>query len=206
MLFESSLYSQIYMASRKNIPGWIIWTIVIIVIVIIIVVFVASLGTINLTGKQDLPKEFADSRKQALIRHDALKRELAKKLSLKQKLDKQFIMIYAAVRIILVGLWIGPLYILYRFGLISEIGDALNYSEATFFVIVIFNFLTFGNMKNLTEFITLLKIRVENWVWEKNLNLKSDIIATTLELESAAVALNTMTAVDNKSEVNTIAE
>jgi hypothetical protein len=192
------------MSSTRKIPNWVIWTIVVVVILIIIIAYIASLGTVNLTNKEDLPTEFRDSREQALLRHKALKKELDQKLALREKLNKRFKAVYAIVRFALVALWLGPLYLLYRYEIISEVGDALNYSEASFFIILILNFITFGNLTNLSEFLTVLKARVENWVWAKNLNLTDDILANSRELENVTLSLSSVPTSQQALETNTI--
>src|SRR5687767_13173820 len=124
------------MNSKKTSKSyWWIWLLVFIVILVVVGVYVATLGTVDLTGKEDLPKELADSREQAIKRHAELKKEIDKKIELKNKLTKKFKFVYAAVRLSLVAIWLGGLYLLYHFNFITSIGDALNYSEASLFLI-----------------------------------------------------------------------
>ncbi len=159
-------------------------------ILIIIIAYIALIGTVNLASKEDLRKEFKYTGDQALMRPKALKKELDQKIALREKLNKRFRAAYAIFRFALVALWPGPLYLLYRYEIITEVGDALNYSEASFFIILIFNFLTFGNLTNLSEFLTILKARVENWAWAKNLNLTEDILVKNRELENVTLSLS----------------
>ncbi|MFZ6009476.1 MAG: hypothetical protein ACOYXT_03940 [Bacteroidota bacterium] len=155
----------------------------------------------DLADKDELPKEFKDSKDQAFQRHEALKRELEQKVALKEKLARRFKSVYAVVRFVLVTMWLGPLYVLYRLGIVINVEDALNYSQASFFILLILNFITFGSLTNLNDFLGVIKLRVENWVWSKHLNLSDDILAKNQELETLAISLQTIPASSETSEI-----
>jgi hypothetical protein len=175
--------------TKKRIPWW-GWLIIIIVIVIIIVAYVASLGTIDLTKKEAIPEEFKDTREAARLRHEALKKELERMVSLRDHLNRRFKWVYTGVRVVLVLLWVSFLFLLYYFDVVNTLEDALNYSEASFIVIAIMNFITFGSFADLKDFLSIIKTRVENWVWAQNIDLHVEIELKNQEIASLSTVIN----------------
>jgi hypothetical protein len=155
---------------------------IVILIVILLVVFVLSFG--NLDGDEfNIPKEFKDDKASAKSRHKKLTALIDKQEQLKQKLDKKFKRIYFGVRIVLVLLWVGVMFSLYLFNLITNLEDFLNYSEISILIIVTFNFLTFGTITNVKNYISFLKTKTENWVYGKYINLEIKINENKTELK-----------------------
>jgi hypothetical protein len=59
--------------------------------------------------------------------------------------------------------------------LINNLEDILNYSEAAILVWIALNFLTFGNLSKLNSFIDLVKMKLENLIWGKYVNIDEAI-------------------------------
>ena len=58
----------------------------------------------------------------------------------------------------------------------------MNYSEAGILIWLVLNFLTFGTISNLQDFISLIRTQLENWIWGKYIHLDSQIENHRLEL------------------------
>lgn len=175
-------------SNKKN--YWWIWIAVVIVVIILIVIYVITLGSADVGQKSILPKELKASKEDALKRHEALKKELDKQTALRDKLERKFKRAYRMVRVGLLAIWLGPLSCLYYFGIVRDIGDALNYSEGSFIIIAILNFITFGNLTNLDSFLAMTRNRVENLVWGKYITLPEDIKKTQQEIASLSLDTN----------------
>lgn len=161
------------MSDKKKVPLW-LWVVVVIFVIFFIAIFILSLGNVK-PGNQITPKEFKDNREQVQRRHDKLKKLIEKKEALNQRLSKIFRIIYFAVRLVFIGIWIAYLYTCVLFNHVNNLEDALNYSEAAILVWIALNFLTFGNLSNLNAFIDLIKMRIQNWVWGKYVQLDEKI-------------------------------
>ena len=158
---------------------------IIIAIIVVIIVYVVSLGTVN-SGF----KEFKDNKEQAKIRHKKLVELIQKKEALKIKLDKKFKRIYFSVRVGLVLIWFTSLSIFYFLGFIKNIGDGLNYSEASILILIVFNFLTFGTLTNLENYLSLVKTKTENWIYGKYIDIDVEIESDKSEEKAFAKELN----------------
>lgn len=169
------------MEQKKN-DDFEVWVVVIIVI-IFIVAYVLSLGKIKIPQKTIVPEEFKDTQAQAKQRYERLKNLIDKKIELKGRLNKWFKRIYFGVRLFFLTVWGLYLYILYKFNLIQNLGDALNYSEVAILAGVAINFLTFGSLSNLNNFIDLIKIRLKNWLWGKYMRIEESIEVNVAELK-----------------------
>jgi len=117
-------------------------------------------------------------------------KELDTMISLRDKLNRRFKIVYTLVRVSLVLLWVGFIYILYYLDVVNTLEDALNYSEASLLVIFMMNFITFGSIADLKEFLSVVKIRVENWIWGKNVDLPNVIERTANEITELELSLN----------------
>lgn len=158
-------------------------TLIVILIIILIIVFVITLGKLDVGKTQLVPDEFKDDKEEAKRKHKRLSELLVKQEQLKIKLTKTFKRMYFAVRILFVLLWGGILYTLYKFGLIKDLGDILNYSEAGILICLVLNYLTFGTISNLNNFVNLIRTKLENWIWGKYFALDSKIDSNKTELE-----------------------
>lgn len=176
------------MNTKKSTPWW-VWVIVVVVIIIIIVAYIASLGTIKVIDKENLPDALKDSKEDANKRHAALKAELDKMVALRKKMERRVKIIYTFVRLTLVGLWGACIYTLYHFGFITNMSDFLNYSEGSLILFIALNFITFGNLTNLNDFLSSLRVRVENFVWSTKILLSADIMKTEKELNKMQIPL-----------------
>jgi len=69
------------------------------------------------------------------------------------------------------------------FGLVSTLSDILDWSEAFLLVLLVVNFLTFGTLTNLENFIDILKNKIENWIYGKYIKVNEKIDANKNELK-----------------------
>ncbi len=155
---------------------------IVLLLIFILIVFVASLGNANPENIGKIPDEFKDSKEEARLRHKRLVELIKKQETLRKKLLKKFKNIYFLVRVGLVLLWIGLMFSLYISGIIENLGDALNYSEASILILIALNFITFGTITDLKNFIEIIKIRTENWVYGKYINIDMKIEGNKEEL------------------------
>ena len=153
----------------KQTPDWII------ILIFLIILLVLGLNPIK-------AEEYTESREDAIRRHKKLTDLIAKKEALKIKLEKLFKRIYFFVRLIMIMFWFAALYVLYKIGLIKELGDALNYSEAFILVIVAIYFIIFGNISSLENFLENIKRKTENWVYGKHITLEERLEINKKEL------------------------
>jgi p-aminobenzoyl-glutamate transporter AbgT len=167
---------------NKQSSHWWVWLVVVAIVLVVIIIFVASLGTIDVESQ--LPQEFKDSKDEALKKHKALLAELDKKKALKEKLTRRFKYSYLTVRIFLVIICSVSIYYLgYLLGA-QTLSDFLNYYEASIIVLFAMNFIAFGTIANFHDFIQVLRTKVENWVWIKNVNLPKEIDSMSKEIET----------------------
>lgn len=186
-----------------------------IVIILLIVLYLASLGKLNPAGIGKLPDELKESKEKAKHRHKKILAVLETQHALKAKLNKRFRTIYFFIRLGFILLWAAFLVAIYFLGLVSNLGDVLNYSEALVLALIAVNFLTFGTISNLAKFIEVIKIKTENWIYgkHKNLNQKieknkiedKELIKTIQELDSSEKILRSQLS-ENTLKENTIIE
>jgi ABC-type multidrug transport system fused ATPase/permease subunit len=156
--------------------------IIAIIVFAFVVLYLLSLGKIKGTTSKSRYDELNESLEKANARHTKLQALIDKKVELKEKLKKRFRWIFFSVRILLVAFWAVALILLYLFGIVVNIGDALNYSNAFILVLITLNFITFGNLTNLSSFINAIKTRVENWVYGKYVSIDGIIEVDNLKL------------------------
>lgn len=174
------------------------WIILILVVVGFVVYYVFHLGCKDL-----LPEEFKDSNEEALRRHEKLKNELAKKNALKQKIDVRFRHIYLATRVGIVTIFSLVVYAVsswYDFKSASEYLDLINGLLLVLFVI---NYVVFGTVANFRSFFSILRTKVENWVWSRYIQLPVEISELTFEVALIESELVIQRSVDYKSVVGT---
>ena len=155
---------------------------IVIIVIIILLLFVASLGTIDPGSISKIPDEYKDTKEEAKRRHKKLGELIEKQTALKIKLDKKFKRIYFFVRLGLVLLWFGILSIFYFFDQIKNVGDVLNFSQASILILLVLNFLTFGTITNLKNFIDIIKTETENWIYGKYITIEQRIEINKKEL------------------------
>lgn len=164
---------------------------VIVLIIVLIVLYLVSLGTISSDQLRKTPKAFRDEQEEAKRKHKKLVELIEKQKDLKKRLARKFKRIYAGVRIGLVLIWGGIMSTFVAFGLIKNLSDFLNYSEVSVLVILTFNFLTFGSLKNFRDYIVILKTRTENWVYGKYIDIDLRIESAEMrELKSRKHLIN----------------
>lgn len=170
-----------------------IWILAIVFLIVVIVVYLLSLGTVNISKEQNLPEELNDPKEVAAKKHKALLLVIDQKIQLKRKLEFKFKVVYTCVRIALVSLWMIPIVVFYNRGKITSMDDLLNYSEMMLIIAFTINFLTFGSLASLNEFLNSIKTKVENWVWSSNLSL-------TIEIEDVKNQLMQLEQVETSDE------
>jgi ABC-type multidrug transport system fused ATPase/permease subunit len=159
------------------------YIIIAIIVFAFIVLYLISLGKIKDTTFRSRYDVLNESLEKANARHTKLQASIDKKVELKEKLKKRFRWIFFSVRILLVAFWAVALVGLYLFGIVVNIGDALNYSNAFILVLITLNFITFGSLTNLSSFINAIKTRVENWVYGKYVSIDEIIEVDKVKLE-----------------------
>ncbi len=150
-------------------------TIVIIVLVIaIIALFIFSLGQYNPT-EISKPKEFKEDREEAKRKHGWYKVVVKNQKKLKAQLDKRFKVIYFGVRLGLILLWAGIMLGLYSLGLLVGIIGIITYTTGLAAFVGATYFLTSGTYYDLEDFTEEIKVKTENWVYGKYLDLEKKI-------------------------------
>lgn len=162
---------------------------VVIVVIILFLLYVVSLG--NASGKKItlVPDSFRDEKEEAKRKHKRLVDLIAKQEKLKAKLDKKFRRIYFGLRFGLTLIIGTIIFTLHLFRLIDDLGDFLNYVELTVLIILAFNFVTFGTVANLNDFVRMLKMRTENWVYGKYIDLDEKLNSNHEEKEKLAAVI-----------------
>lgn len=145
---------------------------IIVIVIFILIIYLASLGLINPTEASKIPEEFKDTKEEAKRKHKRLSEHIKKHEALKIKLYKKFKWIYFFVRLGLLAIWFAMLSIFLFNGFINNLGDALSYSEASILILVALNFLTFGTITNLNNYIDLIKTKTENLVFGKYISIE----------------------------------
>lgn len=135
--------------------------------ILVIILLVIILLVVFLFKKEDKEK--------AINRHKRLTKLIEGKETLKKKLNKRFKIVYFGVRFVLISIWLALSYILYYYGYIKDVGDFLNYSEITILVIIGSNFMLFGSLSNINNYIDFIKIKTENLVYGKYINIDEEI-------------------------------
>lgn len=152
-----------------------------VVIVIVIIVFLLSLGKINWSSTID--KSQGKSKEDIKRRHDKLKTLVDKQKALKEKLSKRFRWIYFFIRLLFVSIWGIGILLLIKWRIVKELEDFLNCSQAMLIGLIVLNFLTFGNLTNLTSFLNNIRRHVENRVWGKYINIDEKIATNEAEID-----------------------
>lgn len=128
-----------------------------------------------------VPQVFKDDLAEVERKRQYLEAELEKKNVLKKKLKKKFKLIYFGVRVSLVSIWFGVLAGFYFLGQINSLEDFLNYTELSVLLILSFNFLTFGSIKDFKAYMEILKTRTQIWVYGGYIDLDDQINAIEIE-------------------------
>lgn len=126
--------------------------------------------------------EFKESYKKAQKRHEELEDRIENNQALKEKLERKFKNLYFLVRFSLVVLWASVIGALYYWGYVQNLEDVLNYSEALILAWCTVNFLFYGSFSNIKGAINSIRIRLENRVWRKHLDLEDKIKQDKAEL------------------------
>jgi hypothetical protein len=180
---------------------YLILLVTVLVILFVLIIYVATLGRVSSSEINPLPEEFKDANEIARLRHARLQTLIEKRETLKPKLQNRFRWIYFSVRSSLVAGWLGILYGLFANNLIDNLGDVLNYSEAGILLLLIAHFLTFGSISNLNSYIDLIKLKTENYVYGRYLNIDEKIVTNKIELAQIDNELIAQTVSEN-SQIN----
>lgn len=167
-----------------NIRKFSIWHILVLLIVAaLIIIYFVSLGKIN-SKKAPRPKEFEGDREEAKRRHKWYKKLLRSKKKLKVHLDRKFRRIYFGVRAGIILLWASVMYGLFALGLIVNLIGVVGYTALITGLIFGTNYLTLGTYYDLKDMAEIIKIRTENWVYGKYMNLDERIELDQLKIEN----------------------
>ena len=156
---------------------------VLLLIVLLIIIYIITFGKVNIGNNMSFPNEFKDTKEEAERKHKRLKSLVDKQETLKRKLNKRFKIAYFFVRLVFVGLWIGIIFVLWLFHVISSLSDILDWSEAILIFVVTINFLTFGNLKNIENYIHIIKTKIENWIYGKYIAIEKKIETNKSEIK-----------------------
>ena len=148
----------------------------------IIIIYIVTLGNVNIGNGIKFPSEFKDSKEEAERKHKRLKALVDKQEAIKRKLNKRFKLVYFFVRLVFIGLWAVLIILLSVFGVVTSLSDILDWSEALLLVLLVANFLTFGTLTNLENFIDILKNKIENWIYGKHVKIDEKIDINKQEL------------------------
>jgi hypothetical protein len=168
--------------SKNKMPWW-QWVLLIIGVIAVIALFIFTLGRWNLISSKDKGGNVKNDKEDAKQQHKVLKTELSKNIQLSDKLHRKFIWAYRAARIGLVMLWSCLMMVFYFLDYITNLSDFLTYTEASILGLVTLNFITFGTITNANDFINTIKIKVENRVYKKHVNLPAVIDVKVQELK-----------------------
>jgi hypothetical protein len=145
-------------------------------LIVAIVVYIASLGRLNVTSHDGAKrKELNDDKEKTRARHRKLLSLIQQKRNLADKLRRRFKLAYFFVRIGLVGIFVVYDVALYRFFKIKTLGEILNWNEAALIVVALSSFVTFGSFANVRGFVDGCKIRLENIVYGKYVDIEDQI-------------------------------
>lgn len=148
--------------------------IAVLLIIVLVIIFLVTFGKVDANDLRP-PEEFKEDKEKAKKRNVRLRALIEKKWELQKKLDRKFRYIFFFVRVGLLTIWAGIIYGFYYLGFIHNLGDFLNYSHASILGLVTLNFLTFGTLTNLNNYLDLIKMRTRNWVYGKYVNLEDSI-------------------------------
>lgn len=162
---------------KDKIPTWLI----VLVVLLIIILTIVTLGQFGYSGSNSLPEAYKDSREDAKRKHKKLVELIEKQKLLQQRLFKRFKMIYFSIRCLLVAIFALLGYCAIKFNVVNDLSGLLNLIEVAIIGVAIANFLTFGSVRNYTDFIDLLKTRTENWIYGKYINLESRIESNKID-------------------------
>lgn len=163
---------------------------IVLVIVLIVIIYIATLGNVNIGNGIKFPSEFKDSNEEAERKHKRLEALVDKQEVLKRRLNTRFKFVYFFVRLVFVGLWVGMIILLSVFRLVSTLSDILDWSEVFLLVLLVVNFLTFGTLTNLENFINILKNKIENWIYGKHVKIDEKIVTNKQELKVIETQIN----------------
>lgn len=156
----------------------------VIIVIFIIILFIITFGNFDADDFSKIPNEFKDTKEQAKDRHKKLFNLLERQKALKLRLEQKFKTIYLFVRIGLVLIWSGLIFLYCLLTNTHELGAILDFSQASIIVLLALNFITFGNITNLNEFVDSLKTKTENWIYGKYINIDDKIAKNHSELKS----------------------
>lgn len=151
------------------------WFLIVIGVIIVILVYLFSFGYFNLSDESESDNKSIEEDIDPLVklktRHKKYVELAQKRRELREKLNKKFKRIYLAVRLGLCFLYIGlNLTLYFSFG-VQNLGDILNWNELALLILAFISFATFGTLANLKEFIDGIKIKLENRIFGKHLNI-----------------------------------
>jgi hypothetical protein len=162
-----------------------------VIIIIIVLIYLGTFGQVDITDKDERKRQFVEKQKLAEHRHRKLLLLLLQKTELKSKLDRKFKIAYFLSRVILVALYITLNFVSYYFGGANSLEKLLSWNQIAIIIIAAVGFLFYKKLIAIPQVITYFKLRIENWVYGKYLNLPTDIqtLETSIQEEQEKIRL-----------------
>jgi len=175
--------------------------IIVLIVIVIVLIYLVTVGNINLSDKLDAENKASEKAKERANSHET---RLSKMKGIEKRLKFRFRLIHFLVRIILISLWAGLVWLFYLVGLIINATDVFVYSQAILIGTLAIHYLFSGSTTNLKDFITNLRKLVKKRVYGKHLNISERIMIRERELEilhsQAKILAIEETKVDQKND------
>lgn len=166
-----------------------IWHIVVLLIIVALVIFyIVSWGKID-SERVPGPKEFKEDREEAKRRYNWYKKLLKSKKKLRVHLDRKFRRIHFGVRAGIILLWTGIMYGLFAIGMIVSLTGVVGYTTLITGFIILAIYLTSGTYYDLKEMAEFIKIRTENWIYGKYVDLDERIGSNELKIQKLETSI-----------------
>ncbi len=157
---------------KSKVPSWIWVVVVIILIPIIIYLIIFSSNNVEIKGHL---KELNFDKEKVKHRHRKIGEVLETKIDLSKKLNRIFKWVYVSIRFILVGSFVLFEYGLYKFNGKWDLEEMLNLNESVLLVLMVISFLVFGTIKRIDNIMKLGKLKIENFIYGKYMDIDTEI-------------------------------
>ena len=140
----------------------------------LVVLFILSLGLIETEEVVSSP-DFRDKKEEAKRKHKWYTEVLKNQKKLKTELDFKFKWIYLGVRFLLLASWAALIGLTYRLDWADNFLELFGIASLPMWFISAANYLASGTYVDLRDFIEISKIKTENWVYGKFIDLDEKI-------------------------------
>jgi hypothetical protein len=144
------------------------------VFLLIVVLFILTLGQLD-TDEFVSKTDFHDKRDEAKRKHKWYSEILKNQKKLKEELDRKFKIMYLSIRILLLLSWAALIGVTYFLGLAANFLELFGLASLPLWFISGANYLTNGTYMDLKDFIEITKVKTENWVYGKYIDLDEKI-------------------------------